>query len=298
MQSQGHSVKVLGILNPLNGWVNYIGLFSHCHPFNTDLSTCRSDELAVNFLHHSFTRKSSFQESCPVLWHACHISHCEIKSQSIWPIWKPIPIRFFKSHRIFRQSYEQHILWRNKHIIKSHVVVFITGLLHSKKAFWLFFGSFKVIFVKVSQNFIKSPLKICLISQISVHSLWHVRMLWQVFWHDMTLTTTKQIDHLIEISLTPISIVVHYLTGTTVWWEYTTNTAGTDQWSTSQSGSLVLTIVVYSSAGTTLSLHIYGLHHNKHVWDRPMEYIPERFSKENVANMDPFQFVPFSAGPR
>ena len=31
-----------------------------------------------------------------------------------------------------------------------------------------------MIFVKLSQNFIKSPLKICHISQISVHSLWHV----------------------------------------------------------------------------------------------------------------------------
>ena len=31
-----------------------------------------------------------------------------------------------------------------------------------------------MIFVKISQNLIKSPFKICLISQISVHSLWHV----------------------------------------------------------------------------------------------------------------------------
>ena len=31
-----------------------------------------------------------------------------------------------------------------------------------------------MIFIKISHNFIKSPLKICLISQISVHSLWHV----------------------------------------------------------------------------------------------------------------------------
>ena len=28
--------------------------------------------------------------------------------------------------------------------------------------------------VKISQNFTKSPLKICFISQTSVHSLWHV----------------------------------------------------------------------------------------------------------------------------
>ena len=31
-----------------------------------------------------------------------------------------------------------------------------------------------MIFVKISQNFIKSPLKFWFISQISVHSLWHV----------------------------------------------------------------------------------------------------------------------------
>ena len=33
------------------------------------------------------------------------ISHCDIKSHRIWPIWKPIPITFFKAHRIFRPSY-------------------------------------------------------------------------------------------------------------------------------------------------------------------------------------------------
>ena len=37
--------------------------------------------------------------------HTCHISYCEIKSHRIWPIWKPTPIGFFKSHRIFRSSY-------------------------------------------------------------------------------------------------------------------------------------------------------------------------------------------------
>ena len=34
-----------------------------------------------------------------------------------------------------------------------------------------------MIFVKVSQNFIKPHLKNCLISQISAHSLWHVCIL-------------------------------------------------------------------------------------------------------------------------
>ena len=38
--------------------------------------------------------------------HTCHISQCETKSHRIRSIWKPVPIRFFKSHRIFfRPSY-------------------------------------------------------------------------------------------------------------------------------------------------------------------------------------------------
>ena len=35
----------------------------------------------------------------------CRTSHCEIKSLRLWPIWKPIPIRFFKSLRIFSPFY-------------------------------------------------------------------------------------------------------------------------------------------------------------------------------------------------
>ena len=34
-----------------------------------------------------------------------HLSHCEIKFHSIWSVWKSNPIRLFKSHRIFRPSY-------------------------------------------------------------------------------------------------------------------------------------------------------------------------------------------------
>ena len=77
--------------------------------------------------------------------HTCHISHCEIK----WLIWKPIPIRFFKSHRIFTPSYNTFYEEINIH---HFVCVY-------HKAFWLFWGSFKVIFVKISQNFIKTSLK-------------------------------------------------------------------------------------------------------------------------------------------
>ncbi|WAR15155.1 CP4F6-like protein, partial [Mya arenaria] len=51
-------------------------------------------------------------------------------------------------------------------------------------------------------------------------------------------------------------------------------------------------------AGTPVALHIYGVHHNRDIWDHPMVYNPERFSRENVAKMNSYQFVPFSAGPR
>ncbi|KAL3861960.1 hypothetical protein ACJMK2_007967 [Sinanodonta woodiana] len=51
-------------------------------------------------------------------------------------------------------------------------------------------------------------------------------------------------------------------------------------------------------AGTIVTVQILNLHHNKDVWDNPEEFIPERFSKENSAKMDSYQYVPFSAGPR
>ena len=77
----------------------------------------------------------------------------------------------FKSHRIFRPFYNT-FLWRNKH--KSHTVVVFTSFLNENKDFRLYWGNSKVMFKKISQNFVKSPLKFCLISQILVHSLWHV----------------------------------------------------------------------------------------------------------------------------
>ena len=43
-----------------------------------------------------------------------------------------------------------------------------------KKKTRLYLGSLEVMFKKISQNFVKSPLKFCVISQILVHSLWHV----------------------------------------------------------------------------------------------------------------------------
>ena len=45
-------------------------------------------------------------------------------------------------------------------------------------------------------------------------------------------------------------------------------------------------------------LHLYQLHTNPHVWKDPLKYNPERFSPEETAKMDPYQFIPFSAGSR
>ena len=51
--------------------------------------------------------------------------------------------------------------------------------------------------------------------------------------------------------------------------------------------------------GTLFSIAIWLCHHNSAVWgDDHMEFKPERFTKENVAKMDSFAFLPFSAGPR
>ena len=87
----------------------------------------------------------------------------------IWPIWKAIPLKF-KPQNL--RTILQQISWRNKH--KSHTVVVFTSFLHEKMTLDNSGGAPKVMFKKISQKFVKSPLKCCLISQVQVHSLWHV----------------------------------------------------------------------------------------------------------------------------
>ena len=82
--------------------------------------------------------------------HTCQISHCEIKSHRFWPIWKPIPIRFFKSHRIFRPSYNTFY----EEINLGHSLLCLSRCflhLNYMKGFWLFLWSTKMIFVKISE---------------------------------------------------------------------------------------------------------------------------------------------------
>ena len=50
---------------------------------------------------------------------------------------------------------------------------------------------------------------------------------------------------------------------------------------------------------TAVIMMTYCLHHNPVVWGEDhMEYRPERFLPENIEEMDPYSFCPFSAGPR
>ena len=57
----------------------------------------------------------------------------------------------------------------------------VRSLLQLNEGNKIHLGSFKAIFVQVSQNFIKSHLKFCLNSQISAHSLWHVCITFDIF---------------------------------------------------------------------------------------------------------------------
>eukprot|EP00058_Branchiostoma_floridae_P018720 XP_002604209.1 hypothetical protein BRAFLDRAFT_73452 [Branchiostoma floridae] len=51
--------------------------------------------------------------------------------------------------------------------------------------------------------------------------------------------------------------------------------------------------------GATININAWCVHHNPTVWGEDfMDYKPERFSSENMKNMDPYAFIPFSAGPR
>ena len=51
--------------------------------------------------------------------------------------------------------------------------------------------------------------------------------------------------------------------------------------------------------GTVIDSSIYLIHHNPVVWGKDhMTYNPDRFLPDNITKMDPFAFIPFSAGPR
>jgi len=46
-------------------------------------------------------------------------------------------------------------------------------------------------------------------------------------------------------------------------------------------------------------MDIYNIHHNASVWGEDYdEFKPDRFSPDRQGDIDPFAFIPFSAGPR
>ncbi|CAG8744185.1 39438_t:CDS:10, partial [Gigaspora margarita] len=50
-------------------------------------------------------------------------------------------------------------------------------------------------------------------------------------------------------------------------------------------------------AGSLLELFIYGIHHSSKLWDKPEEFLPERFEKEN-ANSENYSWLAFGGGSR
>ena len=58
-------------------------------------------------------------------------------------------------------------------------------------------------------------------------------------------------------------------------------------------------------AGDALSIYINGLHFNKNEWQRPYEFLPERFDDKNPLSLtpsgkvrNPFSWMPFNGGKR
>ncbi|KAM8934732.1 cytochrome P450 3A29-like [Pelodytes ibericus] len=50
--------------------------------------------------------------------------------------------------------------------------------------------------------------------------------------------------------------------------------------------------------GVVTVIPVNVLHRNPEFWPEPEEFRPERFSKENKYNQDPYVFLPFGSGPR
>jgi cytochrome P450 len=51
-------------------------------------------------------------------------------------------------------------------------------------------------------------------------------------------------------------------------------------------------------AGTLVGIGIHAVHRDPALWERPLEFDPDRFSPERVKQQDRWQFIPFAGGPR
>ncbi|XP_018563755.1 cytochrome P450 4C1-like [Anoplophora glabripennis] len=51
-------------------------------------------------------------------------------------------------------------------------------------------------------------------------------------------------------------------------------------------------------AGTNILISVFNLHRSETYWKNPLEFNPDRFLPEEVAERHPYAFIPFSGGPR
>lgn len=52
--------------------------------------------------------------------------------------------------------------------------------------------------------------------------------------------------------------------------------------------------------GSILGICVLAVHRHQDFWDRPLEFLPDRFHPDNIKSTikHPFQYIPFSSGPR
>ena len=107
----------------------------------------------------------------PKHMHTCHTSRWDKISQNL-ALLKADSLKIFKSHRIFRPA--KNTIYEE--IIIKHTLLCLPQVSYNKiKAFWLLGGGgLQSDFCENLTEFYQISLKFEFISQISVHSLWHV----------------------------------------------------------------------------------------------------------------------------
>ncbi|KAF3813921.1 hypothetical protein GH733_017953, partial [Mirounga leonina] len=55
---------------------------------------------------------------------------------------------------------------------------------------------------------------------------------------------------------------------------------------------------VFIPKGTVVMVPVFTLHRDLDLWPEPEEFRPERFSKKNKDNINPYTHLPFGTGPR